>query len=79
MKNWLMAIGGGAIIVVAIWLIVIFAPQVLVFLKGIVGIAAGIAGGALLAIGAGGVKTALTEKRANKEKKAEPARADSQK
>lgn len=67
MRNWLMALGGGVIIGVVIWLIVIFAPQVLLFLEGIVGIAAGIVGGVILAIGASGVRSALEEKRAKKE------------
>ena len=44
MKNWLMTIGGGLIIVLGVWLVVIFAPQVLFFLEGIVGILAEIAG-----------------------------------
>ncbi|NQS90050.1 hypothetical protein HQ584_09695 [Patescibacteria group bacterium] len=75
MKNWLMAIGGGLIIVVAICLIVIFAPQVLLFLEGIVGILVGIAGGIILAIGISGVKARFEEKR--KEKiKVEPAKAN---
>ena|GEM_PF-1093425 len=73
MKNWLMAVGGGLIIVLAVWLIVIFAPQVLFFLEGIVGILAGIAGGIILAIGISGVKTKLEEKR---EEKMKPAKAD---
>jgi len=74
MKNWLMAIAGGAIMAAAVWLIIIFAPQVLLLLEGIVGILAGIAGGVILAIGAGGIKSALEETRA---KKVEAAKAGS--
>ena len=73
MKNWLMTIGGGLIIVLGVWLVVIFAPQVLFFLEGIVGILAGIAGAVILTIGISGVKTKFKEKR---EKKVVPAKAD---
>ena len=73
MKNWLMTIGGGLIIVLGVWLVVIFAPQVLLFLEGIVGILAGIAGAVILAIGISRVKTKFEEK---KEKKVVPAKAD---
>ena len=66
MKNWLMAIAGGAIMAAAVWLIIIFAPQVLLLLEGIVGILVGIAGGVILAIGAGGIKSALEETRAKR-------------
>jgi len=51
MKKWLKIIGGGVVLAVGIWLIVIFAPRVLTFLEGIVGIAAGTVGGIVLAIG----------------------------
>ena len=51
MKKWLKIIGGAVIVLVGIWLIVIFAPRVLTFLEGIVGIAAGAVGGIILAIG----------------------------
>ena len=76
MKNWLMTIGGGVIIVVAIWLIVIFAPRVLFFLEGIVGILAGIVGGVILTIGISGIKTKVEEKR---EEKVKPAKANPKK
>jgi len=51
MKKWPMVIGGAICTVVGIWLIVIFAPQVLLFLEGIVGILAGAVGGVILFIG----------------------------
>ena len=51
MKKWLKIIGGAVIVAGGIWLIVIFAPRVLTFLEGIVGIAAGAVGGIILAIG----------------------------
>jgi len=51
MKKWLKIIGGGVVLAVGIWLIVIFAPRVLTFLEGIVGIAAGTVGGIVLTIG----------------------------
>jgi len=51
MKKWLMVIGGAICTVIGIWLIVIFAPQVLLFLEGIVGILAGAVGGVILFIG----------------------------
>jgi len=74
MKDLLIAIGGAVILGIGVFLIVIFSSQVLLFLEGIVGIAAGVAGGVILAIGASGVKSNLEEKRA---KKAEAAKADS--
>ena len=51
MKKWLMIIGGAIATIIGIWLIVIFASQVLIFLKGIVGVAAVIIGVIVLAIG----------------------------
>jgi len=51
MRKWLKVIGGTTITVVGIWLIVIFASQVLLFLEGIVGILAGVVGGVVLFIG----------------------------
>jgi len=51
MKKWLKIIGGVVATVVGIWLIVIFASEVLMFLEGIVGIAAAVVGLIVLAIG----------------------------
>jgi len=51
MKKWLKILGGAAATAVGIWLIVIFAPKVLIFLEGIVGIAAAFVGLIILAIG----------------------------
>jgi len=51
MKKWLMIIGGAIATIIGIWLIVIFASQVLIFLKGIVGVAAAVIGVIVLAIG----------------------------
>lgn len=51
MKRWLKIIGGAVATAIGIWLIVIFAPQVLRFLQGIVGIAAAGVGLVILAIG----------------------------
>lgn len=51
MKKWLKIIGGAIATVVGIWLIVIFAPRVLIFLEGIVGIAAAVVGVIILAVG----------------------------
>jgi len=51
MKKWLMIIGGAIATIIGIWLIVIFASQVLIFLKGIVGVAAAVIGIIVLAIG----------------------------
>jgi threonine/homoserine/homoserine lactone efflux protein len=62
MKNWLMAVGGALALILGIWLIVFFAPRVLVFLESIVGILAGIAGGVLLFLGIDGIKTQRAEK-----------------
>jgi len=73
MKNWLMLVGGGLIVAVAVWLIIFFAPQVLLFLEGIAGIIAVIIGGVILAIGVSGVKTNLEEK---KQRKPEAAKAN---
>ena len=51
MKKWFMVVGGVICAVVGIWLIVIFAPEVLLFLQGIVGILAGVVGAVVLFIG----------------------------
>ena len=51
MKKWLKIIGGAVATAVGIWLIVIFASKVLMFLEGIVGITAGVIGLIILAIG----------------------------
>ena len=51
MKKWLMLVGGAICAVVGIWLIVIFASQVLLFLQGIVGILAVVVGAVVLFIG----------------------------
>lgn len=67
MKNFLVAIGGGVILGVGIFLIVVFSSQVLLFLEGVVGILAGIAGGIILAIGASGVKDDIEERRRKRE------------
>ncbi len=56
MKKWLMIIGGAIATIIGIWLIVIFASQVLIFLKGIVGVAAAVIGVIVLAIGASELK-----------------------
>jgi len=63
MKNWLIAIGGVLTVILAIWLIVIFAPRVLLFLEGIVGILAGIIGGILLFVGIEGIRSGRVEKK----------------
>jgi hypothetical protein len=51
MKKWLKILGGAVATAIGIWLIVIFAPKVLIFLQGIVGIAAALVGLIILAIG----------------------------
>jgi len=51
MKKWLKIIGGVVATAVGIWLIVIFASKVLMFLEGIVGIAVAVVGLIILAIG----------------------------
>lgn len=51
MKKWLKIVGGVVATAVGIWLIVIFASKVLMFLEGIVGIAAAVVGLIILAIG----------------------------
>jgi len=51
MKKWLKILGGAVATAVGILLIVIFAPKVLIFLEGIVGIAAALVGLIILAIG----------------------------
>ncbi len=56
MKKWLKIIGGAVATAVGIWLIVIFAPRVLVFLEGIVGIVVAAIGLIILAIGVSEVK-----------------------
>jgi len=56
MKKWLKIIGGALATAVGIWLIVLFAPTVLIFLQGIVGIAVSAVGLIILAIGVSEVK-----------------------
>ena len=56
MKKWLKILGGAVATAVGIWLIVIFAPMVLIFLEGIVGIAAALVGLIILAIGISEIK-----------------------
>ncbi len=56
MKKWLKIIGGVVATAVGIWLIVIFASEVLIFLVGIVGIAAALIGLIVLAIGVSELK-----------------------
>ncbi len=51
MKKWLKIIGGVVATAVGVWLVVIFASEVLIFLEGIVGIAAAVIGLIILAIG----------------------------
>ncbi|MCD6575287.1 hypothetical protein J7K97_06395 [Candidatus Aerophobetes bacterium] len=51
MKKWWKILVGAVATAVGIWLIVIFAVQVLQFLQGIVGIAAAVAGIVVLTIG----------------------------
>lgn len=51
MKKWLKIIGGVVTTAVGVWLVVIFASEVLIFLEGIVGIAAAVIGLIILAIG----------------------------
>ncbi|MCD6231954.1 hypothetical protein J7K28_04925 [Candidatus Aerophobetes bacterium] len=69
MKKWLEVIGGAIAVVIGIWLIVIFAPQVLTFLEGIVGIAVGGIGGIVLAIGISELKEGVAEKAVSENKK----------
>ncbi len=56
MKKWLKIIGGMIATVVGIFLIVIFASEVLVFIEGIVGIGAVVIGLIILAIGVSELK-----------------------
>jgi len=56
MKKWLKIVGGAVATAVGIWLIVLFAPRVLVFLEGIVGIAVALIGLIILAIGISEIK-----------------------
>ena len=51
MKKWLKIVGGVVATAVGVWLVVIFASEVLIFLEGIVGIAAAVIGLIILAIG----------------------------
>ncbi|MCD6083430.1 hypothetical protein J7J59_04900 [Candidatus Aerophobetes bacterium] len=51
MKKWLKVVGGAVATALGIWLIVVFASKVLLFLEGIVGIAVAIVGIVVLAIG----------------------------
>jgi len=50
-KKWLKIIGGVVATAVGVWLVVIFASKVLIFLEGIVGIAVAVIGLIILAIG----------------------------
>jgi len=56
MKKWLKIVGGAVATAVGIWLVVLFAPKVLVFLEGIVGIAVAVVGLIILAIGISEIK-----------------------
>lgn len=56
MKKWLKIVGGAVATAVGIWLVVLFAPKVLVFLEGIVGIAVALVGLIILAIGISEIK-----------------------
>ncbi|MCD6317854.1 hypothetical protein J7M02_02165 [Candidatus Aerophobetes bacterium] len=51
MKKWLKIVGGVVATAVGIWLIVVFASKVLMFLEGIVGIVVAVVGLVGLAIG----------------------------
>jgi len=51
MKKWLKIVGGVVATAVGIWLIVVFASKVLIFLEGIVGIVVAVVGLVGLAIG----------------------------
>ena len=51
MKKWLKIVGGAVATAVGVWLVVIFASKVLIFLEGTVGIAAAVIGLIILAIG----------------------------
>jgi len=69
MKKWLMIIGGVIAVIVGIWLIVIFAPRVLTFLEGIVGIVVVAVGGIVLVIGISELKEKVATKAASENKK----------
>ncbi len=56
MKKWLKIVGGAVATAVGILLIVLFAPEVLVFMEGIVGIAVAMVGLIILAIGISEIK-----------------------
>lgn len=56
MKKWLKIIGGVIATTVGIWLIVIFASEVLIFIQGIIGISAVLIGLIILAIGVSELK-----------------------
>ena len=56
MKKWLKIVGGAVATAVGILLIVLFAPKVLVFMEGIVGIAVAMVGLIILAIGFSEIK-----------------------
>ena len=51
MRKWLKILGGAVATIVGIWLIVIFAVQVLRFLQGVVGIIAAVVGIIIMVIG----------------------------
>ena len=56
MRKWLKIVGGAVATAVGIWLIILFAPEVLVFILGIVGIMAVLVGLIILAIGISEIK-----------------------
>jgi len=56
MKKWLKIVGGAVATAVGIWLIVLFAPEVLVFVEGIIGIGVAMIGLIILAIGISEIK-----------------------
>ena len=56
MGKWLKIVGGALATAVGIGLLVLFAPEVLVFLKGVVGIGVALVGLVILAIGISEIK-----------------------
>lgn len=56
MKKWLKIVGGAVATAAGIWLIVLFAPKVLIFVEGIVGIGVALIGLIILAIGISEIK-----------------------
>jgi len=69
MKKWLFAVGGVLLLVLAVFLIVIFAGKVLLFLEGIVGIIAGLAGAVVLFIAAEEIRSDRQMKKENERQK----------